>query len=668
MLPPDERRTIRTRMPTPLASELDGLVGVVLPAHEPTPGGPVVRLRIERLLGRGTLGVTFAATRIEPDGARPVALKVVRPSLVRAAESLALPSPFAADRGDLVRLGEAYPLPLARLVRALDEGVFPAGACTILEHAAPWIALELVEAPSLFARVRGAMAAHGVPLDAATTLGVLGDLAQALDELHRGGLVHRGLHPHQVLVPRVGPGGRPRARLTDLAIARPAGIPASFGLHPADDEGSVEPYSAPEQAEPGWRAAASLDVFAFARLVRFALSGRAPVRSIEHDLGDPQALHPDFTRGARLDRVRDALARGEAFDPAQRPPTAGALLALVREGLAEARRPSVPPRRSVPPAAVDAMAARDATRDAASGAPWVWSLRHRPTPRLELGRASLDEDGGGVALVEAGALGFDGARWRPLMLDFPRSALYEVSSLGASRFALSGADGRVAAIDALGSRMLTAGGALDALAVAEDGPRLLLIGRARAGLSLYVRDEGEWRAPLPLDGASDVCGLARLDGLGWVLAGATLTGAGYLAAYDDRAHVVRGQPPVGRVALRALSSGGRGLAAAVGAHGHAVSIERFADSPTRLRAAVEPTETPHGLFATLVDADGEAWAAGEGVVLRRRASDAGACWTVAWRDPDLPLPIRGLARAGRSLLVLLADGTVIEGRPLAREG
>lgn len=660
-LGPDDRRTIRTGLPPPLASELDGLVGSVIPAS--SAGGPLVRLRVERLLGRGTVGVTFAATRIALDGARPVALKVVRPSLLRAAEALALPSPLAADRAGYARLGAAHALPLARLVRALDEGVFPAGATSILEADAPWIATELLDAPSLYARVRGAMASHGAPLDAATTVGVLGDLAQGLDELHRAGLVHRALHPHQVLVPAARPGARPRARLGDLLIARAEGLPAAFGLHPADDEGSVAPFLAPEQAEVGWRATAALDVFAFARVVRFALRGRAPTRPLDADLDDAQALHPDFARAARLDHVRDALARGEHFDPAQRPPSAGALFALVREALAPGRRASSPPtRRSGSPLADPPPAAAPAAN--ARPAPWVWSLRHRPSPRLELGRAALDGDGGGLAFVESGLVAFDGGALRPLAIDLPRAGLRDVTALGASRFALFGAAGLVAIVDALGARVLASGGDLDVLAVAEEGSRLLLVGRAPSGLFLYVRDDRDWRTPLPIDGASDVCGLARLDALGWVVAGASATGAGLVAAYDDRAHVLRAQPPVGRVALRAVSADGQGRAAAVGGHGATIAIERFAESPTRLRVAIEPSETTRGLFATLVDGEGDCWAAGEGLVLQRRAGEAGARWSVAWQDADLALPIRALSRAGRSLLVLLADGTVLEGRAL----
>jgi serine/threonine protein kinase len=667
----DDRRTMRSGLPPPLATEIDALVGTVLPAGDGT------RIRIERLLGRGALGVTFAATRIAPNGARPIALKVIRPSLLRAAVSLGFPAPIAPDRAALTRLSHGTSLPLARLVRLLAEGVFPAGSTPALEIDTPWLAAELLDAPSLFTRVRSAMADHGVPLGPAATVAILADAARALDELHRAGIVHRSLHPHQLLVPE----GSPRARLGDAAVSRPEGTPASFGLHAAQDEATIAPYLAPEQRGEGWRGAIALDVFAFARLVRFALTGRAPSRPLADDLADASTLHPDLARTTRLELLHDTLAAGEHQDAVRRPPSVGALWALVHAALIDGGRHSwaASSRRSTaasasigPPSHGGGPgSARPGARGSESPRlldpptpPWVWSLRHRPSPRLELGAAALDDDGGGVALIDGGLIAFDGARFGALATALPKAPLRGVRALGASRFAIFGADGLLAVVDALGSRTVTAGAPLDVLAAAEDGPRVLLVGRSAGGLVLHVLEDAAWRAPLAIDGASDVCGLTRLDAHGWVIAGATLTGAGFLAAYDDRAHVVRAQPAIGRVALRAIASDGAGLAAAVGPHGTAISISRFAESPTRLRATVDDVDTSRNLTAALVDSSGRAWAAADGLVLQRRATEAETRWNVVWQDADLPIPTRALALAGRSLLVLLADGTVIEGRPL----
>jgi serine/threonine protein kinase len=659
----DDRRTMRTGLPPLLATEIDGLVGAVLPVGDGT------RIRVERLLGRGAVGVTFAATRIAPSGARPIALKVLRPSLLRAALSLGFPPPLAHDRAALTRLARGSPLPLARLIRLLDDGIFPAGSTPALEVDTPWLAAELLDAPSLFTRVRAAMAEQGVPLGAAATVAILADAARALDDLHRAGIVHRAVHPHQLLVPD----GPPRGRLGDAAVSRAEGTPPNFGLHAAQDEATIAPYLAPEQREQEWRGAVAIDVFAYARLVRFALTGRAPTRPLADDLAEASTLHPDLARTTRLELLHDTLAVGEHEDPARRPPSVGALWALVHAALVEGGRHSwaVSSRRpttasSAPPVAAVARSAgvADEPRRPGEPAPWVWSLRHRPSPRLELGVAALDADGGGVALVDGGVSAFDGGRFAPLGASLPNASLRGVRALGGSRFALFGSGGLVAIVDALGARTATAGAPLDVLAAAEDGPRLLMVGRSAVGIVLYVLEDSAWRAPLPIDGASDVCGLVRLDGHGWVLAGATLTGAGFLAAYDDRAHVVRAQPPIGRVSLRALASDGAGLAVAVGPHGTAISISRFAESPTRLRATLDAVETPRHLTAALVDSSGRAWAASDGLVLQRRATEAEARWSVVWQDADLPIPTRALALVGRSLLVLLADGTVIEGRAL----
>jgi hypothetical protein len=640
----EERRTIRTGLPPPLVGELDGLVGVVLPTAS-------ARLRVERVLGRGTLFVTFAATRIADEGARPVALKVLRPSLSRAASAQRLAPLLSPDRDALVRISRHALLPMARHVRLLDEGVFAAGSVSALDDDdAPWLAFERVSATSLFARVRGAMSTHGVALDPQAARAILGDLSRALDELHRAGVVHRGLHPHQVMVPD----GAPRARLVDALVARPEGLPAAFGLHGAHDEGAIAPYLAPEQLEGDWRSAPALDVHAFARVVRFALVGRAPTRSLDADLADASALHPELARGAKLDALRDALAWGEHVDPSRRPPTAGALWAHVRDTIGPGTRTTTIARPSA--------SAVEPSRTT----PWVWSVRHRATGGLPIARGALDEDGGGLALADGGLLAFDGAALRHVA-DARASDVRGVCALGASRFAAFGAHGLVATFDALGTRVVAgdaASSTIDVTAVAEDGARLLVLARTPSGPCLYVRDEGAWRAPLPIDGAAHVAGLARLDALGWVLVGASRTGEGFLATYDDRAHVVRAQPPVGRVALGAVSADGLGLAVAVGAHGLAASISRFAESPARLRVTVDDVETSRSLSAVLVDAAGDAWAACDGFVLRRVPRAPRPSWTPIWHDPDVTAPIRALARAGSSLLVLVGDGTVLEGHPL----
>ncbi|MGZ5971369.1 MAG: hypothetical protein ACXWP4_27050, partial [Polyangiales bacterium] len=74
----NERRTLKSGLPSALGAELEGLVGALVP------GAGGARFRLERILGRGALYVTFRATRIAREGAVPHAVKVLRPSLARA--------------------------------------------------------------------------------------------------------------------------------------------------------------------------------------------------------------------------------------------------------------------------------------------------------------------------------------------------------------------------------------------------------------------------------------------------------------------------------------------------------------------------------------------------------------------------------------------------------
>ena len=73
----DNRKTIKTGVPRQLAEELDRLAPTLITV-------PGARYRLEQVVGRGSLFVTFRATRIDEAGAVPHAVKVLRPSLSRA--------------------------------------------------------------------------------------------------------------------------------------------------------------------------------------------------------------------------------------------------------------------------------------------------------------------------------------------------------------------------------------------------------------------------------------------------------------------------------------------------------------------------------------------------------------------------------------------------------
>ncbi|MFD9568093.1 serine/threonine protein kinase, partial [Streptomyces sp. NPDC059994] len=72
---------------------------------------------------------------------------------------------------------------------------YPAVVDADPEAAAPWVASAYIDAPDL-----GRLVERDGPLDGAELRRLAAGLAEALDAVHRAGLVHRDLKPANVLV------------------------------------------------------------------------------------------------------------------------------------------------------------------------------------------------------------------------------------------------------------------------------------------------------------------------------------------------------------------------------------------------------------------------------------------------------------------------------------
>jgi serine/threonine-protein kinase len=105
------------------------------------------------------------------------------------------------------------------------------------------------------------------PAEAAT---LLAQVAAALAEAHKAGVVHRDLKPDNVLLDRSNP--RTTARLTDFGIARTLDAP---GLTTPDALVGTPSYMAPEVI-CGSRTSPAVDVYAFGILLYELVAGRLP--------------------------------------------------------------------------------------------------------------------------------------------------------------------------------------------------------------------------------------------------------------------------------------------------------------------------------------------------------------------------------------------------------
>jgi serine/threonine protein kinase len=282
------------------------------------PGTEVASYRIVRILGRGGMSVVYLA---EHDWLqRKVALKVLAPQLA-----------------DDERFRERF-VRESRLAASLDHPnvipIYEAGA----SGGELFIAMRFVEGSDL----RTLLQEEGA-LEPARALGILRQVAAALDAAHEQGLVHRDVKPANVLLARAR-SSEPveHVYLSDFGLTkRSASDSAVTGT--GQFVGTFD-YAAPEQFK-GETLDARTDVYSLGCVLFECLTGRPPFRS-ENEAGlmyahlvQPPPLvtdeRPDLPR--EIDRV---VGRAMAKSPEDRPRSARELV----NDAARALGAEVPPR------------------------------------------------------------------------------------------------------------------------------------------------------------------------------------------------------------------------------------------------------------------------------------------------------------------------------------
>jgi serine/threonine-protein kinase len=213
---------------------------------ELTVGDTFAGHRIEALAGRGGMGVVFRATDLALD--RPVALKLIAPDA-------ALDPVFRARFEHECRAAAAIDHPNA-------VEVFHAGE----EDGVLYVTMRYVDGIDL-----GALLARESALDPARAVGLIAQVAGALDEAHKHGLVHRDVKPTNVLIAQRN--GAEHAFLTDFGLTKrnegDAGLTRpGFAMGTAD-------YMSPEQARGG-DVDGRADIYALGCVLYKTLTGVVP--------------------------------------------------------------------------------------------------------------------------------------------------------------------------------------------------------------------------------------------------------------------------------------------------------------------------------------------------------------------------------------------------------
>ncbi len=252
---------------------------------EPVIGSTLAGYRLDALIARGGMGVVYRATHLALD--RPVALKVIARQ-------------FAGDEGFRDRF-----LRESRLAARLDHPAVVPVFDAREEDGELIVAMRLIGGGDLKKRIED----EG-PLPPPEAIELLDQVAGALDAAHAGGIVHRDVKPHNILLEG------DRAYLTDFGLAKALGD--SGVLSGTSVVGTVE-YMSPEQWR-GEQVGPPADIYSLGCVLYESLTGVVPYARRVDD------AEPEMPQG--LDAV---IERAVAPDPAERFATAGELIEAARE-------------------------------------------------------------------------------------------------------------------------------------------------------------------------------------------------------------------------------------------------------------------------------------------------------------------------------------------------
>jgi serine/threonine protein kinase len=325
--------------------------------RELDPGSVFAGHRIEEVVGRGGMGVVYRATEIELG--RPVALKLIAPKL---ADDPDFRERFQRESRLAASLDHPNVIPIYQAGEA-EGGLFITMRYVLGTDLADLIAREGMVEPKY-------------------AVGIVTQVAAALDAAHQRGLVHRDVKPANILVTDHGEGKH--AYLTDFGLTRDT--TAMGGLTQTGQFVGTIDYAAPEQIE-GKPPGAGADVYSLGCVLFHAVTGQRPyerdsdVAKLFAHLNDPPPTVSDMLPAAPS-MFDEIIRRSLAKDPADRYPSAGDLARAANAALEE--RAAKTPERLVAtgPAATN-------TADPDAGPPLVTEIRQRSS------RDSPPENGAG---------------------------------------------------------------------------------------------------------------------------------------------------------------------------------------------------------------------------------------------------------------------------------
>ena len=248
--------------------------------------GTIGRYEIEREIGRGGMAVVYKAR--DPRLDRSVAIKLIQANAFAANIFGHIRERFEREAKALARLDHP------NIVKVLDYG----------EHeGAPYLVMDYLEGATL-KEVRK-------PLRVETAVRLLRPIAEALDYVHRHGLLHRDIKPSNIMITKEDQ----RVILTDFGIAKWIEEESELQTLTGTGVGIGTPeYMSPEQGR-GKKVDERSDMYSLAIVFYELITGKKPytgdtpldvlMNQVSVPIPDPRAIVPEINESVKrfLDRA-----------------------------------------------------------------------------------------------------------------------------------------------------------------------------------------------------------------------------------------------------------------------------------------------------------------------------------------------------------------------------
>ncbi len=255
------------------------------------------RYEIEREIGRGGMAVVYKARDTRLD--RPVAIKLIQKDAFATNAFGHVRERFKREAKALARLDHP------NIVKVYDYGEY---------ESAPYLVMDYLDGATLKELKK--------PVRVDTAVRLLTPIADALEYVHRHGLLHRDIKPSNIMMT-----SENRIVLTDFGIVK--WLEDDDELHTLTATGvgiGTPEYMSPEQGR-GKQVDARSDMYSLSIVFYELITGRKPftgdtpvdilLRQISEPIPDPRHLVPEISPS-----VKKFLDRAAAKDPEERYPTA----------------------------------------------------------------------------------------------------------------------------------------------------------------------------------------------------------------------------------------------------------------------------------------------------------------------------------------------------------